>query len=243
MKKILLYSAGFDSWLIDKLWKPTHKIFLRIGTESNEQEYKIIKKQLDEGKLSDIEIIDYPLVQFEEPHNNYYLPLRNLHLILMASHFADEDTEICIGSVKGSVHKDNNSEFAKLTTKLINYLYTEQGKQKVKVVVPFENTGKTELLRMYIQKGGKIEDVWNNTFSCYKPKEDGTECYVCTSCLSKIAAFYFNNFNRFPKTVETRYGKKEFFDLVMKSIEKNMDRVERDVLLMYTSIHRNGEIR
>jgi len=239
MKKILLYSAGLDSWLIDKVWKPTHKLFFRIGTRSNEREYQLIKHQIEAGLVDNVEIIDYTLSQFEQPYSNYYLPLRNLHLVLMAAHWADDETEICLGSVKGSVHKDNDSKFAKQATKLINYLFSEQGKQKVKVVVPFENTSKAELLRMYLEEGGDINKVWNETFSCYQPR-DGHECYGCTSCLSKIAAFYFNGFGSFPTTVVSAFGERDFISFIKQAIEENSNKVEKDVLLMYTDLASKG---
>lgn len=239
MKKILLYSAGLDSWLIDKVWKPTHKLFFRIGTASNEKEYELIKNQLEQGLIDNVEIIDYRLSQFEQPYNNYYLPLRNLHLVLMAAHWADEETEICIGSVKGSVHKDNDTKFAKQSTKLINYLFSEQGKQKVKVVVPFENTSKAELLRMYLEEGGDINNAWADTFSCYSPRGE-QECYRCTSCLSKIAAFYFNDFDSFPTTVAGQIGERDFVSFIKQAIEENSTKVEKDVLLMYTDLTGKG---
>ena len=31
--KVLLYSGGMDSWLIDKLWKPDVKIFFDTGVD------------------------------------------------------------------------------------------------------------------------------------------------------------------------------------------------------------------
>ena len=34
MKKVLLYSGGLDSWLIDKLWNPDFKLYIDIDFNS-----------------------------------------------------------------------------------------------------------------------------------------------------------------------------------------------------------------
>ena len=43
MKKVLLYSGGMDSWLIDKIWQPDKKIYINMHTRYSEQEIKKIK--------------------------------------------------------------------------------------------------------------------------------------------------------------------------------------------------------
>lgn len=40
MKKVLLYSGGTDSWLIDKIWKPDTKIYIDIHGRYSEVEKK-----------------------------------------------------------------------------------------------------------------------------------------------------------------------------------------------------------
>jgi len=38
MKKVLLYSGGMDSWLIDKLWKPNVKLYIDTGGSYSKDE-------------------------------------------------------------------------------------------------------------------------------------------------------------------------------------------------------------
>ena len=38
MKKILLYSGGVDSWLINQIWKPDIKLYVNLGTSDSEEE-------------------------------------------------------------------------------------------------------------------------------------------------------------------------------------------------------------
>lgn len=183
--KVQLYSGGMDSWLIDKLWKPDVKIFFDIGTKNNEQELKRVKLR------NDVKIIKLPLAQFEQPENNYFLPLRNLHFVLYASHFGDE---ICLGATKSSTHKDKNETFATLSGNTINYLLSEcKGVKPIKVVMPFINYTKTEMLAKYIEQGGDIQECYEQSFSCYNPI-NGKPCMSCTSCLSKFTAFYNNGY-------------------------------------------------
>lgn len=179
MKKVLLYSGGMDSWLIDKLWKPDIKLFIRLHTKSNDIEYERIKN--DKSVL----IKDFDLSEFENK-KTYFLPLRNLHLITLASHYGNE---ICLGSVKYSVHKDNNETFQTLAESTINYLLSESS-EKISIVMPYWNKSKTELLSDYLRFGGNIDKAYKETFSCYNPDENGNECMDCISCASKFAAFY-----------------------------------------------------
>ena len=60
MQKILLYSGGMDSWLIDKIWKPDRRIYIDMHTRYSQQEIKSIKQ-----RRNDVEIIDFPLGQWK----------------------------------------------------------------------------------------------------------------------------------------------------------------------------------
>ena len=50
-KKVLLYSGGMDSWLIDKIWKPDIKLFIDINTNSSNAELEHLPVLLVEGDL------------------------------------------------------------------------------------------------------------------------------------------------------------------------------------------------
>lgn len=192
MKKVLLYSGGMDSWLIDKLWQPDVKLFFRINTPNNEMEYERVKNR------SDVKIIEMDLHKFEQPDNNYFLPLRNLHFVTYAAHYGDI---ICLGATGSSTHNDKNEVFTTLSENAINYLLSEDNtrEEPVKIVLPFKDTTKTELLHKYISLGGDINKAYEETFSCYSPM-NGKPCMHCTSCISKFTAFY-NNGYRFDDSV------------------------------------------
>lgn len=196
-KKVLLYSGGMDSWLIDKLWKPDVKLFFNIGTANSNYELERVKK--DKNTI----IIDMPLSQFEQKDNNYYLPLRNLHFVAMAAHYGDV---ICLGATGSSTHKDKNDVFANLSENALNYLLSEDPTrtEPVQVVMPYRGKTKTEILAEYLAQGGDINKCYDETFSCYNPDENGKPCMQCTSCLSKFTAFY-NNGYRFDEETTNRF--------------------------------------
>lgn len=182
-KKVLLYSGGMDSWLIDKLWKPDVKLFIDIGTDNNKEEFKRLP--------SDVIVKKIELSDFEDKDNNFLLPLRNLFFVEMASYYGDE---ICLGATGSSTHYDKNQTFIDKSEDIINYLYSEAYDKKIKIVMPFRNYSKSDMLRMYIEQGGSAKRAWDETFSCYQPI-NGQMCGECSSCKKKIMAFKENGFD------------------------------------------------
>lgn len=180
--KVLLYSGGMDSWLIDKIWHPDKKIFFDTGIEYNKEELKRLPE--------DVEIIKLDLSKYELAEYSHTVPLRNLLFISIASYYGDE---ICLGSVKGDCHYDNSIEFLNNAEKLLNSLYEEldalgQGHKELKIVAPYKEWSKADLLREYVANGGTLEEAYNATFSCYEPI-DGHECLHCKPCFKKTIAF------------------------------------------------------
>ena len=182
MKKVLLYSGGMDSWLIDKLWEPDIKIYVNMHTEYSNWEIARLPK--------DVDVVDLPIGQYSL--NNSIIPLRNLYLFLVAFNVTYfEDAEICLGALDGDRINDKSQEFVDLLNPLLKYLYEEQFSQpgrNVKAVMPYKKYSKRELLEMYIEKGGDIDEVWYNTFSCYHPKQ-GKMCLDCKACFRKAIPF------------------------------------------------------
>lgn len=177
MKKVLLYSGGMDSYIIDKLWKPDVKLYIDYGTKQTAQERK---------RLSDDVIVkEVDLSQYIESDGISTIPLRNLLFAAIAINYGDI---IAIGGVKEDLHFDKTKKFAKRTTKLFNsVLNKEQSKRKVKVVVPYKKYTKTQLIKMYIAQGGSIQELKNNSWSCYNPINN-KECGMCNPCKRKQKA-------------------------------------------------------
>lgn len=187
MKKVLLYSGGMDSWLIDKLWKPDIRLYVDMGTKYSKQEIANIK-----SKRSDVTFFSFPLGQWEREDS--IIPLRNLYLPMIACNLTEsEDVDICLGATAGDRVLDKSVQYADKATKLLNYLYSPQwwipkGK-RIRVNVDFKEYTKTDLLEAFIKQGGNINEAFDESFSCYHPDEMGCECWACKPCFRKFVAF------------------------------------------------------
>lgn len=226
--KVLLYSGGMDSWLIDHIIDPDVLLFVRIHTKNNEMEYQKLLDLLDKGKIkaNKLEVVDFDLSTFERPSQNYFLPLRNLHFVTIAAHYGDE---IYLGATGSSTHFDKNDTFAEKASDVISYLLSESNEGPVSIKLPFKDTTKTELLKMFIDKGGNIQDAYESTVSCYTPI-NGKPCMSCTSCMSKFAAFY-NNGYKFSDDEISRF--KEY-------VKNNYELQKPDVIKIYEELQRSS---
>lgn len=178
MCKVLLYSGGMDSYIIDKLWKPDVKLFIDYGTEQT---------KIERSKLtSDVVILDFPeLSKFIEDDGKNTIPLRNLIFASLAVNYGDV---ICIGGVAGDTHADNSYEFCKKTTDLFNFVLSQElSRKSATVCVPFREYTKTELLRMYIKEGYSLDEFLKNSSTCYNPI-NGKDCGECLPCKRKYEA-------------------------------------------------------
>lgn len=196
MIKVLLYSGGMDSWLIDKLWNPDVCLYVNMQTQYGNVE---LEKQTA-GKYQGIrhQIITLPLQRWER--EDKIIPYRNLLLcIAAANEYQRDDVQICLGATAGDRVLDKSKKFAKMTTKLLSFLWQEQWwtkGRKVEVVVPYKDWTKEDLLRAYQKQGGDLEEVWKNSFSCYNPDEFGLECWECKPCVRKCLAFWAVGYRR-----------------------------------------------
>lgn len=188
MKKILLYSGGMDSWIIDKLWKPDEKYYINLHTKYSKTEIERLP--------DDVKIIDLNLSKWERKDS--ILPLRNLYMIMaVLNETKTGDVEICLGANNGDRVLDKSIEFKNQAEKLLNYLYESQHwipeGRKIKINLDYRYKTKTEILKEYLDNGGDIEEVFNNSISCYHPEEN-QPCWHCKSCMRKFIAFSNNNY-------------------------------------------------
>lgn len=185
MKKVLLYSGGMDSWLMSKLWKPDIKLYVDMKTRYSENELARIRKE------PGVQVVEFPLGEWER--EDAIIPLRNLYLAMVACNVTgSEDVEILIGATAGDRVLDKSPAFVAKATDLLSYLYTPQhwipeGK-KVKVCIDYKQYTKTDLLKMFKEQGGDLEEAFTHSFSCYDPV-DGHECWHCKPCFRKFTAF------------------------------------------------------
>lgn len=179
MTKVLLYSGGMDSWLIDKIWKPDVKLYVNINGDYSEEEIKRLP--------SDVKIIDFSYLGTTE-FENKFVPLRNLYFLMLASNYGDE---ICLGATAGDWgNKDKTPEFLDEAEKMLKYLWDDKKcKKDIKICKDFIYRSKSELIDEYISQGGDINTIRKETFSCYTPI-DHKPCLQCYPCFRKFALLY-----------------------------------------------------
>lgn len=172
-----MYSGGMDSYIINYLWKPDVKLYIDYGTEQNKEELKRLP--------DDVIIKRVDLSEYIENDGKNTIPLRNLLFANIAINYGDI---IAIGGVRDDLHYDKSKRFARKATRLFNsVLMKEDSKRKVKIVVPYRDYTKRELLRYYVAKGGDLEKLKKESWSCYTPK-GGKACGECNPCKRKEKA-------------------------------------------------------
>ena len=232
MKKVLLYSGGMDSWLIDKLWEPDVKVYINLHTKYSQTELSKLPK--------DVKVIDFDLSKYERKED-LILPLRNLYLpMIICNEFPEDDLEIMLGATAGDRVLDKSVEFSKLATNLLSYLYQPQHWIKkgrvVKVLVSFKDKDKKQLLKEYLDKGGDIKKAWSESFSCYNPSKDNKPCFSCKPCFRKAVAFYKNSFTSFTtyeKETLYKYLKENIVDDIKKGVYGRGKEEESDIIDFY----------
>ena len=211
--KVLLYSGGMDSWLIEKLWRPDLSLYVYTGSKYSAEELKHMNLSAEGRAL----VQYFSLKEYER--EDFIIPYRNVYLCLAALNEVErrfpleemrEDSrtvKICLGATAGDRVLDKSPEFAEKLGDLLTYLSSPQhwtgGKsQKVEIVLPYKSYTKRDLLREYCRVSEFTKQIalltaWNCSFSCYTP-EDGRPCGMCKPCFRKTVAFVLEGFNLFP---------------------------------------------
>lgn len=213
--KVLLYSGGMDSFLINKLWQPDILLYVNMHTRYSKQEMERLP--------NNVLVVDLDLGLWERP--DAIIPLRNLYLVMVASNYGNR---ICLGATAGDRVLDKSHAFAAKASSLLSYLYSPQHwipeGQKIEIDLSFKDHTKTDLIRMYVAEGGNLEYAFNHSFSCYDPI-GYQPCWNCKPCFRKFVAFYINGFqfednvcikvkrymtnNIVPDILKGLYGRKE----------------------------------
>ena len=184
MKKVLLYSGGMDSWLINHFWRPDVLLYVDVGGRYSDFE----KKNLP----SEVIVFPLPIGCFE--YEDLFLPLRNLYFLMVASNFGDT---LCLGATRGDWNQlDKSPEFIDRAEDILNFLWRKQSKfdgRSIVVEREFMNKSKVDLTRKFVVEGGDIESLRAFSKSCYSPVL-GVECLNCKPCFRKFVALSANGY-------------------------------------------------
>jgi len=150
-------------------------------------EHKIIDisflKELKSSALinKNLDIPTWEQAQKEMPIT--YVPFRNLIFLSIALSYAEDNgiNEVYYAAQRQDYigYWDCREEFVQNLNKLIEL----NPKTKIKVLAPFINLRKSEVIKIGLELG--IE--YNKTWSCYKGEEE--PCGICPSCTDRKRAF------------------------------------------------------
>ena len=177
----MLYSGGFDSYLISFLTKPDILLYFDIKGAYSKQELAAINSHAVYGKKF---IVDHTLnLGLVEDKKTLIVPNRNLLFITRA---LDYGNHILVGFTEGDTAPDKTSLFINRTRLLLNGL----SDSPVYLQAPYKKCTKASLLRLCLKKGLSPVEA-QHIRSCYLTSKKG--CGTCYPCFTKAVALYHND--------------------------------------------------
>lgn len=181
IKRILLFSAGMDSYIYKELFGFSNEecLFVKMGTEENVVEEKFIDKYFP-GVIKTV----LPIAQYELP--NKVIPYRNHMLCLLAANYGNT---IHFAFTVGDRSEDKDYTFANQMEGILNYFAS--GPHRVKIPRPYtlhlgtKSKSKTDLVQMYKERGFDLNNLLTKSHSCYFLTEEEKPCGKCHSCIRK----------------------------------------------------------
>jgi len=192
-KSVLLFSGGMDSVIFNKLLNPDVLLYVNSGVNYEKEEQNCLnnlieKNYIDKSKLVILKDV-VNLSQWER--DDKIIPNRNAILMMLSSLYGET---LYLGSVSGDRSFDKDDIFYIRMEDLLNHMWEEQHwteKRTFKILSPYKDTTKTELVKKYIKQGNDPQSLFIS-FSCYDPK-DGVACGFCKPCFRKWVSLVNNN--------------------------------------------------
>jgi 7-cyano-7-deazaguanine synthase in queuosine biosynthesis len=183
-KKVLLCSAGMDSYIIDKLEKPDVCLFIDSKSNYSEIEKKwMIENEVHYHNLVIMDnVLDLSMVELD----NFIVPIRNLFFAAFGTYFGDD---IILGATYGDRSSDKDYTFQGMMNGVLNYIYGKshwcEGRN-INFNLKYKEWTKEDLIKEFIKQGGDVEELVFNSFSCYTPDENEEPCGKCKPCIRKF---------------------------------------------------------
>ena len=191
IKRVVLASGGLDSFLCWYIFRQDAlNVFVNIGQKYAKKEGKALRNLMQ--KIPQFDVVEHAgsLIGPLEDEKSGIIPNRNAELILSAAQYGEW---IYFGVIKEEITSDKSPEFIKAMEDVLNISnrkqYWTEGKI-FKILTPTKEYNKTELIKMYLEKGGLVEHL-ELTVSCYSDTEQ--HCGDCPSCFKRWIAFKKND--------------------------------------------------
>lgn len=193
-KKVLLFSSGMDSYIINELEKPDVLLFIDNKSNYSKLEMNYLKRTKHTNLVFVEDFINHSSIELD----NMIIPGRNLYFVMIAAYFGEE---IILGATAGDRSTDKDEKFARLASDLLSHMYQEQHwctKGDIHVNLKYKSWTKEDLVVDYCVKNQKyglsnkqsIDKLLEESFSCYHPTEDGEQCNSCKPDVRKWLAIY-----------------------------------------------------
>ena len=191
MTSVILASGGLDSFLCWYIYQQdAANVFVDIG-------HKYISKEMRALRNLQLAIPNFKVIWHKgsqigplEDEASGIIPNRNAELILGAAAYGED---IYFGVIKDEINSDKSSEFIAAMTDVLNISnrkqYWTEG-QTYRILTPTIEYNKTDLIQMYLDKGGLLEHL-ELTVSCYSDTDQ--HCGDCPSCFKRWVAFTNND--------------------------------------------------
>ncbi len=199
-KKVLLFSSGMDSYIISKIEQPEVLLFIDNRSKYAQREKEFLKTQNYSNLIFVDDFINMSSIEREDA----IIPSRNLYFCAIAANYGDN---IIMGATAGDRSTDKDITFANQMSQVLSHIHEPSHwcpGREIKILLPYKNSTKQDLIRSYIQwklsqvvledqdekqiTKEVIDELVNNSWSCYHPTADGEQCNTCKPDLRKFLA-------------------------------------------------------
>lgn len=191
-KKVLLFSSGMDSYIINQLEKPDVLVFVDNKSNYSALEMRYLKSLQYDNLVFVEDFINHSGIELD----NMIIPARNLFLVTIASYFGEE---IILGATAGDRSTDKDHEFARLMSETLSHIYKPSHwctKGDIHVNLKYKDWTKQMLVEAFvllnhplgISTRESVDLLLNDSFSCYHPTPEGGQCNRCKPDVRKFLA-------------------------------------------------------
>jgi len=189
-REILCMSGGLDSIIAWHYLEKPQCIQVNFKHKYYVKEHQCLNRLHDIIPDLNFYRVDGPDLSRFETGDTAYIPQRNLHLALMASHYGNK---IYIGGIKGDNVSDKTPEAFRVMSFAMNFIKKES-EHEIKIDSPFWNMTKTDIVKWFIDSYSSeyTLDVLKTSVSCYD-NSTWNSCGQCSACFRKWIALESND--------------------------------------------------
>jgi len=223
-REVLLFSGGVDSLVAYHFLDKPKPIYVMMSHRYQKKEIESIKRLEKLIPSLHTEYVWGPLLGQFEVGNNAYIPQRNFHLALNASHYGNK---IYIVGVKGDAVPDKTPESYKVMSFAMTFIQKPE-ELRISIDSPFWNMTKTDVIKWFLDNYPRdyVEEVLKTSVSCYDYwKGEGIagdhwgQCGKCSACFRKwisLEAAGIKSWDWFTKDIRKWKGIKEYKQRIKK---------------------------